>query len=409
MPVNTALSHLKVLDMSRILAGPWATQTLADLGAEVLKIERPAGGDDTRAWGPPFVRDAAGGETRDSAYFHSTNRGKKSLTVDFSQPEGRDIILQLVRDADVLIENYKVGTLARYGLGYDAVRAVNPRIVYCSVTGFGQDGPYADLPGYDFVFQGMAGLMSFTGIADGEPGAAPMKCGVAIGDLVTGLYTATAILAALEHRHVSGVGQYIDMSLLDCIVAVTSNQAQNYFISGKVPRRMGNAHPNLVPYQVFRCRDADLVVAVGNDSQYAALCEALGQPQLASDARYAKSAARTRHRDSLVPVIAATLAARDVGEWITLLQARGVPCGPVNDMQQVFADPQVRHRHLQQSLPHPVAGVVPAVASPIRLSATPVRLTRAAPTLGEDSDSILRERLGLSEQRIAELRSRQII
>ncbi|MFI4891041.1 MAG: CaiB/BaiF CoA transferase family protein [Steroidobacterales bacterium] len=407
--MKTALGHIKVLDLSRILAGPWATQSLADLGAEVVKVERPVTGDDTRAWGPPFVKDAAGRETRDSAYFLSANRGKKSLTVDFAHPEGQEIIRQLARESDVLVENYKVGTLARYGLGYDDLRRINPRIVYCSVTGYGQDGPSADLPGYDFVFQGMAGLMSFTGVADGEPGAAPMKSGVAIGDLATGLYTTAAILAALEHRHQSGEGQYIDMSLLDCIVAITSYQAQNYFMSGKIPQRMGNAHPNLVPYQVFRCRDADIIIAVGNDAQYAAFCECLGKPQLASDPRYARSGERTRNRQSLIPVVADVMLARNVAEWIPLLERSNVPCGPVNNIEQVFADPQVRHRHLQLSLPHAAAGTVPAVASPIRLSATPVRYGSAAPLLGEHSDAILSQRLGLSGERIAELRARKII
>jgi crotonobetainyl-CoA:carnitine CoA-transferase CaiB-like acyl-CoA transferase len=407
--MNSALGHLRVLDLSRILAGPWATQTLADLGAEVIKVERPAGGDDTRAWGPPFIRDTTGAETRDSAYFLSANRGKRSLTVDFAQDEGREIILALARDADVLVENYKVGTLTRYGLGYEHVRAVNPRIIYCSVTGFGQDGPHADLPGYDFVFQGMAGMMSYTGQADGEPGAGPMKSGVAIGDLMTGLYTATAILAALERRHSSGEGQYIDMSLLDCIVAANSYQAQNWFASGRVPRRMGNAHPNLVPYQVFTCRDRDLIVAVGNDGQYAAFCGAIGRPELAADPRYARSGARTRNRDTLVPVIGEVMRTRDVAAWLTALQAAGVPCGPVNDMSQVFADPQVRHRGLRVSLPHSAAGEVAAVASPIRLSESPVRYGRGAPLLGEHSAAILQERLGLSPARIADLRARKVI
>jgi crotonobetainyl-CoA:carnitine CoA-transferase CaiB-like acyl-CoA transferase len=407
--MNSALGHIRVLDLSRILAGPWATQTLADLGAEVIKVERPAGGDDTRAWGPPFVSDAAGAPTRDSAYFLSANRGKQSLTVDFSTEEGRDIVRGLARGVDVLVENYKVGTLARYGLGYEDIRALNPRLVYCSVTGFGQDGPSAELPGYDFVFQGLAGLMSYTGQADGEPGAGPMKSGVAIGDLMTGLYTATAILAALEHRHSTGEGQYIDMALLDCIVATNSYQAQNYFTSGRVPRRMGNAHPNLVPYQVFRAGDADIIVAVGNDAQYAAFCGAIGRPELAADPRYARSGERTRNRGTLVPVIAEVMRTRAVAGWIPLLEAAGVPCGPVNDLRQVFADPQVRHRQMQITLPHTAAGAVPALASPLRLSATPVSYRRAAPLLGEHTDAILQAQLGLSPARIAELRARKVI
>jgi crotonobetainyl-CoA:carnitine CoA-transferase CaiB-like acyl-CoA transferase len=407
--MNTALAHIKVLDRSRILAGPWATQTLAALGAEVIKIERPAGGDDTRGWGPPFLKDKHGRETKDSAYFLSTNRGKKSQTVDFAHPEGQQIIRQLALDADVMIENYKVGTLARYGLGYEDIRKINPRIVYCSVTGFGQDAPYAALPGYDFIFQGMGGLMSITGVAEGEAGAAPMKSGLAISDLVTGMYTTTAILAALEHRHISGKGQYIDISLLDCLVAITSNQANNYFYSGKIPQRMGNTHPNLVPYQVFHCREGDIIVAVGNDAQYAAFCEVIGRPELASDARFRKSAERTRNRASLIPVIAEAMLGRTMNEWNALLEAGNVPCGPVYDIKQVFADPQVRHRNMQVTLPHSTGVEAPGVASPIRLSDTPIQYGHAAPALGEHSDAILAGRLGLSAERIAELRARNII
>jgi len=407
--MNTALAHIKVLDLSRILAGPWATQTLADLGADVVKIEKPAGGDDTRSWGPPFLKDRDGRVTGDSAYFLSTNRGKKSLTVDFTHPDGQQIIRQLASGSDVLIENYKVGTLARYGLGYDDMHKLNPRLVYCSVTGFGQDGPYAALPGYDFVFQGMGGLMSITGVADGEPGAAPMKSGLAISDLVTGMYTTTAILAALEHRNVSGKGQYIDMSLLDCIVAITSNQANNFFYSGKVPQRMGNSHPNLVPYQVFRCREGDIIIAVGNDSQYAAFCQVIGRPELASDERYRRSAERTRNRASLIPVIAEAMLRRTMQEWNPLLEAGNVPCGPVYDMRQVFADPQIRHRNMQVTLSHSAGVDAPGVANPIRLSDTPVRYGLAAPRLGEHSDAILKERLGLSAERITDLRARNII
>jgi crotonobetainyl-CoA:carnitine CoA-transferase CaiB-like acyl-CoA transferase len=407
--MDTALSHIRVLDLSRILAGPWATQCLADLGAHVIKVERPAGGDDTRAWGPPFLKDGAGRETRDSAYFLSTNRGKKSLTVDFAQPEGQQIIRQLASESDVLIENYKVGTLARYGLGYEEIRRLNPRIVYCSISGYGQDGPYAALPGYDFVFQGMGGLMSITGIADGEPGGAPMKSGLAIGDLFTGMYATTAILAALEHRRVSGEGQYIDISLLDCVVGVMSNQAANYFFSGRVPQRLGNAHPNLVPYQVFRCRDGDIIVAVGNDQQYAAFCQVIGRPELAADVRFQQGAGRTRNRGLLIPLIAEAMLAHSMAHWIPLLEAANVPCGPVNNLQQVFEDPQVRHRNMCISLPHGSGAAVPMVANPIRLSATPIRYDAAAPRLGEHSDAILRERLGLSAERIADLRSRNII
>ncbi|MDW5444155.1 CaiB/BaiF CoA-transferase family protein [Polaromonas sp. SM01] len=407
--MKTALGHLKVLDLTRILAGPWATQNLADMGAEVIKIERPGVGDDTRYWGPPFLKDADGQETRDSSYFLSANRGKQSVTVDLASPDGQEIIRQLVEGADILVENYKVGTLARYGLAYDDLRKINPRLVYCSVTGFGQSGPYAALPGYDYVFQGMGGLMSITGIPDGEPGAAPMKSGIAISDLLTGMYATTAILAAIEHRRESGEGQYIDMSLLDCIVSINSYQAINYFLSGKIPQRMGNAHSNMVPYQVFRCKEGDIIIAVGNDGQYAAFCKVIERPQLATDPLYTSSAQRNRNRTTLIPLIAEAMLARTMEEWVTLLEANNVPCGPINDMKQVFEDPQVRHRDMQLSLPHNTGVQAPSVANPIRLSATPIRYERSAPTLGEHNHAILRDRLGLSDERMADLQARGVV
>ncbi|MFI5447369.1 CaiB/BaiF CoA transferase family protein [Polaromonas sp. UC242_47] len=407
--MKTALGHLKVLDLTRILAGPWATQNLADMGAEVIKIERPGVGDDTRYWGPPFLKDADGRETRDSSYFLSANRGKQSVTVDLASPDGQEIIRQLVRDADILVENYKVGTLARYGLAYEDLRKINPRLVYCSVTGFGQSGPYAALPGYDYVFQGMGGLMSITGIPDGEPGAAPMKSGIAISDLLTGMYATTAILAAIEHRRESGEGQYIDMSLLDCIVSINSYQAINYFLSGKIPQRMGNAHSNMVPYQVFRCKEGDIIIAVGNDGQYAAFCKVIERPLLATDPLYTSSAQRNRNRTTLIPLIAEAMLARTMEEWITLLEANNVPCGPINNMKQVFEDPQVTHRDMQLSLPHNTGVHAPSVANPIRLSATPIRYERSAPTLGEHNQAILRDRLGLSDERLAELQARGVV
>ncbi|MBC7380246.1 MAG: CoA transferase [Burkholderiaceae bacterium] len=406
---RTALGHLKVLDLSRILAGPWATQNLADMGAEVIKIERPLTGDDTRAWGPPFLKDSEGKETRDSSYFLSANRGKQSVTVDLATPEGQEIIRALARDADVLVENYKVGTLARYGLAYDDLKQTNPRLVYCSITGFGQDGPYAPLPGYDFVFQGMGGLMSMTGVADGEPGAAPMKAGIAISDLLTGMYATTAILAAIEHRHVSGQGQYIDMSLLDCIVTINSYQAINYFLSGRIPQRMGNAHSNMVPYQVFRCKEGDVIIAVGNDTQFAAYCKAIGLPQLAQDPRFNTPGQRNRNRADLLPQLAEAMLARTMTEWVALLEPLNVPCGPINNMQQVFEDPQVRHRQMQVSLPHGAGVDAPGVANPIRLSATPIRHERAAPVLGEHNQQVLGGRLGLSAERLAELAAKGVI
>jgi crotonobetainyl-CoA:carnitine CoA-transferase CaiB-like acyl-CoA transferase len=407
--MRTALGHVKVLDLTRVLAGPWATQNLADMGAEVIKVERPGLGDDTRSWGPPFLKDRDGQDTTDAAYYFCTNRGKKSITVDLASAEGQQIIRDLVRDADVLVENYKVGTLARYGLSYDDLQSLNPRLVYCSITGFGQDGPYASLPGYDFVFQGMGGLMSITGQPDGEPGGGPVKSGVAISDLLTGMYATTAILAALEHRNVSGKGQYIDMALLDCIVAINSNQALNYFLSGKIPQRLGNSHPNMVPYQVFRCKAGDIIVAVGNDTQYVAFCKVIGKPELATDPRFVTVAQRSLNRGALVPLIAQVMLTRPMSEWVACMEAANVPCGPINNLEQVFEDPQVRHRQMKLTLPHPVGGEIPNLANPIRFSDTPIQYERAAPMLGEHTDEVLATRLGMPAERIAELRIRGIL
>ncbi|WP_151633358.1 CaiB/BaiF CoA transferase family protein [Noviherbaspirillum aerium] len=407
--MKTALGHLKVLDLTRVLAGPWATQNLADMGADVIKVERPGAGDDTRGWGPPFLKDADGRDTTDAAYYLSTNRGKKSITIDLASEEGQQIVRELARDADVLVENYKVGTLARYGLAYDDLRPLNPRLVYCSITGFGQDGPYASLPGYDFVFQGMGGLMSITGNADSEPGGGPVKSGVAISDLLTGMYATTAILAALEHRHVSGEGQYIDMALLDCIVAINGYQAMNHFMSGKIPQRMGNMHPNMVPYQVFRCKEGEVIVAVGNDSQYASFCKVIGRRDLADDPRFLTVGLRNVNRDALIPQIAETMLTRTMKEWVPKMEAANVPCGPINNMQQVFEDPQVRHRQMKLSLPHSVGGDVPSLANPIRFSGTPIRYRHAAPTLGEHTNEVLGARLGMSVERIAALKARGIV
>jgi crotonobetainyl-CoA:carnitine CoA-transferase CaiB-like acyl-CoA transferase len=407
--MKTALGHLKVLDLTRVLAGPWATQNLADMGAEVIKVERPGNGDDTRGWGPPFLKDAEGRDTGEAAYYLSTNRGKKSMTVDLASAEGQQIIRELVLDADVVVENYKVGTLARYGLSYDDLRPLNPRLVYCSITGFGQSGPYAALPGYDFVFQGMGGLMSITGQPDGAPGGGPMKSGIAITDLLTGMYATTAILAALEHRNVSGEGQYIDMALLDCVVAINGYQAMSYFLSGKTPQRMGNAHPNMVPYQVFFCREGELIVAVGNDSQYAAFCEVIGRPDLASDPRFITVGQRNINRDELIPQIAQLMLTRTMTEWVVKLEAAKVPCGPINNLQQVFDDPQVQHRQMKLSLPHALGASIPSLANPIRFSNTPIRYARAAPTLGEHTDEVLGKRLGMSASRIADLKCRGVV
>lgn len=407
--MKSALGHLKVLDLTRILAGPWATQNLADMGAEVIKIERPRVGDDTRTWGPPFLKDADGKETRDSSYFLSANRGKQSVTVDLAAPEGQEIIRMLAAEADVVVENYKVGTLARYGLAYEDLRKINPRIVYCSVTGFGQDGPYASLPGYDYVFQGMGGLMSITGVPDGEPGAAPMKSGIAISDILTGMYATTAILAALEHRHISGEGQYIDMSLLDCIVTINSYQAINYFLSGNIPQRMGNAHSNMVPYQVFKCKEGDIIIAVGNDGQYAAFCRVIEREQLATHPAFVTGPQRNRNRKDLIPLIAEAMLAKTMEEWVALLEANNVPCGPIHNMKQVFEDPQVRHREMQLTLPHSAGVQAPTVANPIRLSDTPIQYQKSAPLLGEHNRAVLQERLGLSAARIAELQSKGVV
>ena len=407
--MTSLLGHIKVLDLTRVLAGPWATQNLADMGAEVIKIERPAHGDDTRSWGPPFLKDPEGNETRDSSYFLSANRGKKSVTCDLSKPEGQELIRALAEDADVVVENYKVGTLARYGLAYEDLKKINPKLVYCSVTGFGQDGPYAALPGYDFVFQGMGGLMSITGQPEGTPGDEPMKVGIAITDLLTGMYATTAILGALEHRHISGTGQYIDMSLLDCVVTVNSYMAINYFLSGKMPRRMGNAHANMVPYQVFRCQEGSLIVAVGNDSQYRSFCKTIGREDLGSDERYATAGNRNRNREGLIPQLAEALLGKTMAEWVALLEAANVPCGPIHDMQQVFEDPQVRHRRMKLSLPHSTGVQAPGVASPLRFSETPIVYGRAAPTLGEHTDAVLGETLGLDAARIAALRAKGVV
>ena len=406
--MNTALGHIRVLDLSRIFAGPWATQNLADLGAEVIKIERPLKGDDTRAWGPPFLKDAEGRETDDSAYFLAVNRAKKSVTLDISTPEGQEIVRKLAAVSDVVIENYKVGTLARYGLAWEDLQKINPRLVYCSITGFGQNGPFADLPGYDYVFQGMGGLMSLTGIPDGEPGGAPMKAGVAISDLITGMYASTAILAALEHRHISGKGQYIDLALLDCTVALSSYMSMNYFLSGKVPQRMGNAHSNMVPYQVFRCKDGNMIIAVGNDGQFVALCKVIGLAELVTDPRFHSAGQRVRNRGELIPLIAEALMARTMDDWVARLEAENVPCGPIYDLKQVFEHEQVKFRGLKQLVPHAAGVEAPTVASPMNLSDTPIRHTRSSPALGEHNNEVLQGILGLDADALEGLRKKGI-
>jgi len=403
------LSHLRVLDLSRVLAGPWCAQTLADLGAEVIKVERPGSGDDTRTWGPPWAKTPDGEATRESAYYLCVNRGKRSVTIDFERPEGRDLVLRLAETSDVLIENYKVGGLRKYGLDWEAVRKVNPRLVYCSITGFGQTGPYAQCAGYDFIVQGMGGLMSVTGMPAGTPGGEPVKVGVAVADLFTGMYATVAILAALAHRDRTGEGQHIDLALLDAQVAMMSSQAMNYLVGGRVPGRQGNGHPNIVPYQALPASDGQIILAIGNDGQFARFCEIAGRPDLAKDPRFATNPARVANREALIGILEGITRTRSAKAWVDSLSNAGVPCGPINDLAGVFADPQVQARGMRRDLPHPVAGTVPTVANPIRYSATPIVHDKAPPLLGADTDEVLAGRLGLTEDQIAALRGAGVV
>jgi crotonobetainyl-CoA:carnitine CoA-transferase CaiB-like acyl-CoA transferase len=404
-----ALSHLRVLDLSRVLAGPWAGQILADLGAEVIKIERPRNGDDTRAWGPPFLKDACGEDTSEAAYYLSANRNKQSVTIDFTQPEGQRLVRALAAKSDIVIENFKVGGLKAYGLDYEALQVENPRLIYCSITGFGQTGPYAKRAGYDFMIQGLGGLMSLTGRAENEDGAGPVKVGVALTDILTGLYSTSAILAALAHRDQGGPGQHIDMALLDVQVACLANQAMNYLTTGVSPRRLGNAHPNIVPYQDFPTADGDFILTVGNDNQFRKFAEVAGHPQWAEDPRFASNKARVAHRAELIPLIRQATVFKTTAEWVTALERAGVPCGPINDVAEVFADPQVLARGLQVELPHSLGGTVPQVASPIRLSATPVEYRYAPPLLGEHTWEVLAGVLGLSSSEVNALREAGVL
>ncbi len=403
------LAGIRVLDLSRVLAGPWAGQNLADLGAEVIKIERPGAGDDSRAFGPPWVKDAQGRDTKDSAYFTSANRGKKSMTVNLSQPEGQVLVRDLAAKSDVLLENYKYGDLARYGLGYDDLSKVNPRLIYCSVTGFGQTGPFKERPGYDFMIQGMGGMMSVTGEPDDKPGGGPQRAGVPIADIITGMYASIAICAALAHRAQSGAGQHLDLALLDSQIALLAYQNTNYFATGKPPRRIGNLHPNIVPYQPFRASDGEVILACGNDNLYRKFCAAAGCAELAADARFATNGKRVENRDELTRLLAAIFAKRTKKEWVALLDAAGVPNGPINDIAQVFDEPQVKARGVRIEVQHPVAGKVPMVASPMRFSGTPLEHKTPPPLLGEHTDEILRQVLGKKPEEIARLREAKVL
>jgi len=402
------LEGCRVLDLSRVLAGPWCGQNLADLGAEVIKVERPGVGDDTRNWGPPFAKNAAGEPTRESAYFLSTNRGKRSITLDIAVPEGQAIARELAAKCDILLENYKVGGLAKYGLDYATLSKVCPRLIYCSITGFGQTGPYRERPGYDFLMQGMGGLMSITGEPDDVPGGGPLKAGIAVTDLMTGQYATIAVLAALQARHSTGRGQHIDLALFDVQVAYLSNQAMHYLVSGEVPPRIGNGHPSIVPYQTFRAKDGSIIVATGNDGQYRKLCVALGLSGLAEDPRFLANADRVRNRTLLASLLGEAIVCRPMDHWIAVLEAAGVPCGPINTLDRVFADPQARARGLSFDLPHPSAGTVPTIASPMRFSETPVEHKRP-PLLGEHTAQVLGELAGISDQQLQTLRARNIV
>lgn len=403
-----ALQGVRVLDLSRVLAGPWCTQTLADLGADVIKVERPGSGDDTRGWGPPFLKDRAGHDTAEAAYYLGANRNKRSITIDIARPEGQDLVRRLADTCDVMIENFKVGDMARYGLDAASMRATRPRLVYCSVTGYGQDGPYRDRAGYDYAIQGLGGLMSVTGERDDRPGGGPQKVGVAVADLFTGMYATVAILAALRHRDATGQGQAIDMALLDTQVAMLANLGANYLATRQAPKRAGNAHQNIVPYQVFEVADGHLILAVGNDGQFERFCAVAGRPALAQDPRFAKNADRVRHRETLVPLLAEVMRTRPRADWLAALEAAKVPCGPINDLQDVFADPQVRARGMTASVEHPLAGPIELVASPMKLSATPVAMRRPPPLLGEHTAEVLAE-IGLDAAAVQRLRDSGVV
>ncbi len=402
------LSHIRVLDLSRVLAGPWASQIFADFGADVIKIERPGEGDDTRSWGPPFIANADG--TRgDAAYYLSANRGKKSLAVDIAVPKGQALIKQIAAQSDIVLENFKVGGLKKYGLDYESLKKTNASLIYCSITGFGQDGPYARRAGYDFMIQGMGGIMSITGQPEGAPGAEPLKCGVAFADLFTGLYAVAGVLAALVHRDRTGEGQYVDVALLDTQVAVLANQALNYLVGGKPPPRLGNAHPNIVPYQSFATSDGHIIITVGNDRQFHDFCRIAELKGTADDPRFQTNQARVQNRDVLVELIGGVMLRRSTQEWVEAFESAAVPCGPINAIDQVFADPQVRHRGMRVELSRENGIKTPSVANPVRMSKTPVSYKRPAPSLGGDTKEVLSSLLGLDEGKIADLRKAGVI
>jgi len=404
-----SLHHIRVLDLTRVLAGPWCTQNLADLGADVIKVERPGVGDDTRSWGPPYAKDAEGNNSSEAAYYLTANRGKRSITIDIASAEGQQLIRDLVLHSDVVIENYKVGQLKKYGLDYGSLASLKPDLVYCSITGFGQTGPYAARSGYDFIIQGMGGLMSITGERDDLPGGGPQKAGVAIADLMTGMYATIAVLAALTHRDRTGAGQYIDMALLDVQVAMLANVGSNYLASGTAPKRWGNAHANIVPYQTFATADGHIIVAAGNDAQYRKFVQAGECPELATDARFLSNPQRVELRDTLVPLLAEMVRKKTKAEWLALLESAGVPCGPINNLDEVFSDPQVEARGCAIELEHPAANRVKLVASPMRLSATPVQYDKAPPLLGQHTAEVLKELLGCSDSQLAAFSDKKII
>ena len=403
------LSHIRVLDLSRVLAAPWCGQNLADLGAEVIHVERPGKGDDSRAFGPPWLKDEQGKDTSESAYYATANRGKKSVTVNLGSDEGQRIVKALAAKCDVVLENYKHGDLDRYGLGYDHLKAINPGIIYCSVTGFGQTGPYKERPGYDFMVQGMGGLMSVTGERDDLPGGGPQRVGVPIVDLMTGMYASIAVCAAIAHRAVTGVGQHLDLALLDTQVAFLANQAANYLATGEVPQRLGNSHPNIVPYQTFATRDGNIILACGNDNLFVKFCEVAGCAHLAQDPRFSTNAKRVENRADITALLAEIFAARTTRDWVEALQSAGVPNGPINNIQQVFEEPQVIARGMKLDMPHPTAGRCSLVASPMRFSATPIEYRGAPPTLGQHTEEVLRGMLGMSDADIAQLKSAKAI